>query len=291
MEIRVLRYFLAVAREENILRASETLHISQPTLSRQLMDLEDELGKKLFIRGNRRITLTDEGMILRKRAEEIVGLVEKTESEIMSSDENISGDIYIGGGETDGMRIVAKAAKQLADEGYDIRFHIFSGNGTDVAERLDKGLIDFGLFVEGADLKKYDSIRLPITDTWGVLMRRDNPLAAKKAIKAADLAGAPLIVSRQAADTNELSGWLKSEDIQITATYNLLYNASLMVDEGLGCALCLDKIINLTEDSNLCFRPLSPRREARLDIAWKRYQIFSKASELFLNKLREICAE
>ncbi|MCD8048300.1 MAG: LysR family transcriptional regulator, partial [Clostridia bacterium] len=151
MEIRVLRYFLAVAREESILGASEVLHISQPTLSRQLMDLEDELGKKLFIRGNRRITLTDEGMILRKRAEEIVGLVEKTESEITSSDVSVSGDVYIGGGETDGMRIVAKTAKKIVDEGYDIRFHLFSGNGTDVAERLDKGLIDFGLFVEAAD--------------------------------------------------------------------------------------------------------------------------------------------
>ncbi len=291
MEIRVLRYFLAVAREESILGASEVLHVSQPTLSRQLMDLENELGKKLFIRGNRRITLTDEGMILRKRAEEIVGLVEKTESEIISSDENISGDVYIGGGETDGMRIVARAANQIINEGYDIRFHIFSGNGIDVAERLDKGLIDFGLFVEGADLKKYDSIRLPVTDTWGVLMRRDNPLAAKKSVKAADLAGVPLLVSKQAADTNELSGWLKTGDIKIKGTYNLLYNASLMVDEGVGCALCLDKIINLTEDGNLCFRPLSPKREARLDIAWKRYQVFSKSSELFLNKLREICAE
>lgn len=289
MEIRVLKYFLAVAREENISAAADSLHVTQPTLSRQLMDLEDELGKTLFTRGNRRISLTEEGMILRKRAEEIVNLVDKTEAEIMTSDDNISGDIYIGSGETEGMRLIAKVAKQLEDEGYNIRYHLFSGNAMDVEERIDKGLIDFGLFIEGVNLKKYDSIRLPYTDTWGVLMRKDSPLAKKSEIRPEDLWTVPLITSQQAENSNELSGWLKRdrEQLNIAATYNLLYNASLMVEEGVGYALCLDGLVRTDAESPLCFRPLKPRRTARLDIAWKRYQVFSKAAELFLKKLQD----
>lgn len=289
MEFRVLKYFLAVAREENISAAAESLHVTQPTLSRQLMDLEAELGKTLFTRGNRRISLTEEGMILRKRAEEIVNLVDKTETEIMASDDDISGDVYIGGGETEGMRFIAKTAKQLNDEGYNIRYHLFSGNAIDVADQLDKGLLDFGLFVEGANLQKYDSIRLPYTDTWGVFMRKDSPLAKQHEIHPEDLWHLPLITSRQAAANNELSGWLKrdAEQLNIVATYNLLYNASLMVEEGVGYALCIDKLIRLSDDGPLCFRPLKPARTAHLDIAWKRYQVFSKAAELFLKKLQE----
>ncbi len=289
MEIRVLKYFLAVAREENISAAADSLHVTQPTLSRQLMDLEDELGKTLFTRGNRRISLTEEGMILRKRAEEIVNLVDKTEAEIMTSDDNISGDIYIGSGETEGMRLIAKVAKQLEDEGYNIRYHLFSGNAMDVEERIDKGLIDFGLFIEGVNLKKYDSIRLPYTDTWGVLMRKDSPLAKKSEIRPEDLWTVPLITSQQAENSNELSGWLKRdrEQLNIAATYNLLYNASLMVEEGVGYALCLDGLVRTDAESPLCFRPLKPRRTARLDLAGKRYQVFSKAAELFLKKLQD----
>lgn len=289
MEIRVLKYFLAVAREENISAAAQSLHVTQPTLSRQLMDLEEELGKTLFTRGNRRISLTEEGMILRKRAEEIINLVDKTEAEIMTSKDDVSGDIYIGGGETEGVRLIAKVAKQLRDEGYDIRYHLFSGNAIDVAERIDKGLLDFGLFVEGANLQKYDSIRLPYTDVWGVLMRKDSPLAQKMEIQPEDLWHVPLITSQQSEKSNELTGWLKrdKEQLHIVATYNLLYNASLMVEEGIGYALCLDKLIRESKDSLLCFRPVKPTRVARLDLAWKRYQVFSKAAELFLKKLQE----
>lgn len=288
-----MKYFLAVAREENISAAAENLHVTQPTLSRQLMDLEDELGKTLFTRGNRRISLTEEGMILRKRAEEIINLVDKTENEIMTADDNISGDIYIGGGETEGMRLISKTAKQLNDDGYNIRYHLFSGNETDVMERIDKGLIDFGVFIEGANLSKYDSIHLPYSDTWGVLMRKDSPLAEKTEIRPEDLWTLPLITSQQTEETNELSGWLNcdKERLHIAATYNLLYNASLMVEEGLGYALCLDGIIKTDENSLLCFRPLKPKRTARLDIAWKRYQVFSKAADLFLKKLQENFAE
>ena len=187
MDIRVLRYFLAVTREESISGAAESLHMTQPTLSRQLMDLEEEIGKKLLIRGNRRITLTEEGMLLRKRATEILDLVDKTEAELMAPDEAVGGDIYIGGGETDAMRLIARIATDLQKSCPQIRYHLFSGNADDVAERLDKGLLDFGILIEPADMKKYDYIRLPATDTWGLLMPKDCPLASHSVIRPEDL--------------------------------------------------------------------------------------------------------
>lgn len=289
MEFRVLRYFLEVARQENITAAAERLHVTQPTLSRQLMDLETELGKTLFNREHRRISLTDEGMLLRKRAEEIVELVDKTEAEVMRSGDSITGDVYIGSGETEGIRLVARTAKQLRDDGYDIHFHLFSAHDLSVSERLDKGLIDFGIFAEGANLHKYDSIRIPYTDTWGVLMRSDSPLAEKEYIEPKDLWELPLIVSLQADTNNELSGWIKrgSDRLNIVGTYNLLFNASIMVEEGLGYALCFDKIINTENNDALRFKPLKPSRTAKLDIVWKKYQVFSRPAELFLKKLQE----
>lgn len=289
MELRVLRYFLAVAREETISGAAETVHVTQPTLSRQMMDLEEELGKTLFLRGKRRITLTEEGMFLRKRAQEIVALVEKTESEFSSEEKDISGDVWIGGGETDAMRLIARAARGLQAVHPHISYHLFSGNAEDVAERLDRGLVDFGIFIEPADLSKYDFIKLPVTDSWGVLMRKDSPLAAKQSVRPEDLLGLPLLCSRQPLVKNELSGWMGDnyEKLNIMTTYNLLYNASLMVEEGMGYALCLDKIIRTPDDSPLCFRPLEPRLEVGLDIVWKKYQIFSKAAAKFLEHLQK----
>lgn len=290
MEIRVLRYFLAVAREESISRAAEYLHVTQPTLSRQLMELEDELGTKLFIRGkrNRSVILTDDGMLLRRRAEEIVELTDKTEAEIHAKDGIISGDIYIGGGETDAMRFIAQTARDLQEDYPDICYHLFSGNADDVTERLDKGLLDFGILVGSANTEKYDYITLPATDVWGLLMRKDSPLAEKNAVRPGDLKGLRILGSRQAVMRNELSGWYGGdfECLNIAATYNLIYNAALMVDEGFGYALCLDKLINTTGDSNLCFRPLEPRLEARLILVWKKYQVFSRAVQKFLERLQ-----
>lgn len=289
MELRVLRYFLAVAREETISGAAEAMHVTQPTLSRQMMDLEEELGKTLFLRGKRRISLTEEGMFLRKRAQEIVSLVEKTESEFNGIEKDISGDVWIGGGETDAMRLIARAAQGLQAVHPRIAYHFFSGNAEDVAERLDKGLVDFGILIEPADLTKYDFIKLPVTDIWGVLMRKDSPLAAKKTIRPADLLGLPLLCSRQPLVRNELAGWMgKDHDkLHIVTTYNLLYNASLMVEEGMGYALCLDKIIRTSGDSPLCFRPLEPKLEVGLDIVWKKYQIFSTTAAKFLEHLQK----
>ena len=289
MDIRVLQYFLAVARESSITKAAESLNMTQPPLSRQLKELEDELGKQLLIRGNRKVTLTEEGMILRKRAEEMVELMEKTKSEIISSGENISGAIYIGGGETEGIRLIAKVAEKIQKKHPDISYHLFSGNADDVTERLDQGLLDFGVLIEPADIKKYDFIKLPARDRWGLLMRRDHPLATKQVIKPENLQGIPLIASRQSLAHNELSGWLgkQYESLHIVSTYNLLYNASRMVEENVGCALCLDNIIPEYENSPLCFRPLEPQITVGLDIVWKKYQVFTKPATLFLNMLQE----
>lgn len=290
MELRVLRYFLTLAREETVLGAASALHLSQPTLSRQLMDLEAEIGKKLFIRGNRRITLTDEGMLLRKRAEEILSLVEKTEAELSSDEGSINGDIHIGGGETHAMRAIADMIRELQKEYPQIRCHLFSGNADDVTERLDKGLLDFGILIEPANIQKYESIRLPGRDVWGVLMRKESSLAAQDTVSPKDLWEKPLIISRQSMTKNSLEDWLQKrlENLNITATYNLLFNASLLVESGAGYALCLDKLINTTGDSRLCFRPLRPRMEAGMDIVWKKYQIHSKAQEMFLSRLRQL---
>ena len=291
MELRVLRYFLAVAREETISGAAEALHVTQPTLSRQMMELEEEVGKTLFLRGKRKITLTEEGMFLRKRAQEIVSLVEKTEAEFNAAESPVSGDVYIGGGETEAMRFIARAAHGLQAVHPHIAYHLFSGNAADVRERLDRGLGDFGVFIGQTDLSKYDFIRLPVTDTWGVLMRKDSPLAARAAIRPEDLIGLPVLHSTQALRENELAGWMRGlyDKLHIVSTYNLIYNASLMVEEGLGYALALSGLIRTSGDSPLCFRPLDPPVTVGIHMVWKKYQIFSKAAETFLEHMqREI---
>ena len=286
MELSVLQYFLAVAREQNISAAAQSLHLTQPTLSRQLRELEEELGKQLMLRGNRKITLTQEGMLLRKRAEEILELVDRAEREVMRSDDAVSGDIYIGTGETDGVRQIARAANRLQACYPGIRFHIVSGDAVDVCERLDKGLLDFGVLLGDIDKTKYHYMELPMKDTWGVLMRRDSPLAHRESVSPRDLWDKPLILSRQVDNKSGLYRWLRREpsELHTVATYNLIYNASLMVDEGMGYAFTLDKLVNTT-GSNLCFRPLKPRLELGMYLVWKKSQIFSRAAELFLEGL------
>lgn len=288
MDIRSLQYFLAVAREESITRAAEVLHMTQPPLSRQLKDLEEDLGKQLFIRGKRKITLTEEGQMLRKRAEEIVQLMEITESEIRLSNKDIAGDIRIGCPETESMRPLIQIMKQMQMTHPKIRFHITSSHSDVILERLDRGLLDFGVFLEPANISKYDFIRMPATDTWGVLMRKDASLARKTSITIEDLKNEPLIVSNQDLIENEFSGWSKGgyEKLNIIATYNLLFNASLMVEEGMGYVICLDEIIPTTQDRPLCFRPLEPELKVGISIGWKKYQMLSKACEIFLSFLQ-----
>ncbi|MFP7416023.1 LysR family transcriptional regulator [Priestia filamentosa] len=292
MELRVLRYFLTVAREGNITRAADFLHVTQPTLSRQLKELEQKLGKKLFIRSSHSIILTDEGILLRKRAEEIVDMVDKLEAEFSSMEETISGDVYIGGGETDAMRQIARVVKELQLNYPNIRYHLYSGNEEDVTDRLDRGLLDFGILIQPADLSRYNYINIPAKDVWGVVMRKDSPLAVKNTIQAVDLLNVPLICSRQAMkqtySKNEFADWFGEDfdKLNVVTTYNLAYNAAIMVEEGLGYAITLDKIVDTSSDSNLCFKPLEPRLESGLNIVWKKHQVFSIAANMFFLKMQ-----
>lgn len=289
MELRALQYFLAIAREESISRAAESLHLSQPTLSRQLKDMEKELGKQLVIRGSHSVTLTEEGMILRKRAEEIMELVRRTENEIALADEDVAGDVCFGVAETDGIRLIAKVIETMKQDHPQVKYHFSSGNAVFVREQLDKGLVDFGLIYGQVDRTRYHSLKVPIRDRWGLLMRKDLPLAKKKSISPEDLLGIPLILSQQTSANGQLSEWFGEgwEKLSVIATYNLAMNASILASEGVGYALCFDRLFNVTGDSELCFRPLSPAVESKAVLIWKRYQELPKAPKKFLELLGE----
>ena len=293
MELRVLRYFLAVAREGNITGAANFLHLTQPTLSRQIKDLEEELGCQLLMRKSHRVVLTPEGMRLRKRAEEIISMVDKTEAEFLARENAVSGDIYIGGGETQAIRQIAEIIRELQEEYPDIHYHLYSGNAEDVTERLDKGLLDFGILIQPADISKYDYINLPSRDRWGVIMRKDSPMAAKESIRKEDLLDVPLICSRQVMTQrrteNEFADWFGDDfdRLHVVTTFNLVYNAAIMVEAGIGYAVTLDKLAHTSEDSLLCFRPLMPPLESGMNVIWKKYQVFSPAAELFLERMNE----
>lgn len=292
MELRVLRYFLGVAEAGGMTRAARRLHVTQPTLSRQLRELEEELGRKLFIRGSHSLTLTPEGMLLRRRAEEILGMVRKTESEFSAAGSEVVGEVCIGGGETEAMRRIARLVCEVRREYPGIRFHLFSGNAEDVTERLDKGMLDFGILIQPVDLGKYEFADLPDKDRWGVVMRRDSPLARQRSVSREDLLGKPLIFSRQVmrrlAEENEYSAWFGAgrDRLNVVATYNLIYNAALMVEEGVGYAVTLDRLLHLTGRGTLCFRPLTPRLESGLNIVWKRNAPFSTAGRIFLERIQ-----
>ena len=291
MEIRVLRYFLAIAREGSITNAANFLHVTQPTLSRQIKDLEDELGKKLFVRGSHNMSLTREGIIFYKRAEEIISMVDKTEAEFKTMEDSIAGDIYIGGGETEAIKLIAEVISELRENYPNIHYHLYSGNAFDVTERIDCGLLDFGILIQPADISKYDYIHIPAKDTWGVVMRKDSHLAEKKFVTKYDLLKLPLICSRQAVSDsstgNEFADWFGRDikKLDIVTTFNLIYNAAIMVEAGIGYAITIDKIANTTVGSNLCFRPLEPKLNSDLDIIWKKHQVFSSAAELFLKRI------
>ena len=288
MELRVLRYFLEAAREGNITHAAERLHISQPTLSRQLKELEDELGKKLFIRGNYNVRLTDEGMLLRKRAEDILDMVGKTEEEFKALGEITGGDVRIGCAESDGIKVLARRVKSLQERYPRFRLHLYSGNTEDVEERLDRGLLDFAVLAQEVDLSKYNYLEMPDADTWGVVMRKDSPLAEKEAVRMKDLLNLPLICSRQGI-TEDYPRWFgeKVDTLNIVATFNLAYNAGILVREGIGYLITFDKLVNTGPESDLCFRPLVPLLETKLYFAWKKYQVFTPIAELLLNEMRE----
>ena len=287
MEIRTLRYFLQIARDGNITKAADYLHISQPTLSRQMQILEDELGKKLFHRHSHHISLTEEGMLLRERAEEILDMVDKTEEEFRTLGAEAGGDIRIGCAESEGMSYFMRAAKNLHDKYPRIRFHFYAGGTETIAERLDKGLLDMAVIVQPVNLVRYNYLKIPYEDRWGLLMRKDCPLAEKKEIALGDILSVPLICSRQGLE-EDLLDWFgeKKKDLNVVATYDLLYNASLLVKEGLGSALCLDGLAATGEESSLCFRPLSPGVSSPLYIIWKKYQVFTPVAGLLIDELQ-----
>ena len=290
MEHRTLRYFLTIAREENMTNAANILHVSQSALSRQMADLEAELGRKLFIRTNRKTMLTEDGMRLRQRAEEIISLVEKTEMEFKASDETISGQISIGAGETRTFSLIARAMKQTQSRFPHIHFTVYSANAVDVTERLEHGTLDFGLLFEPVNKEHYQYLAMPCADTVGLLVSKKSPLAVKETITEEDLLSVPLIVSTRFSPDTLLSAVSPAvaEKLTIPATYNLIYNATLMVEQGMGAALAIEHLVHITPESPYAFIPLSPVTTMRTVFAWKKYQILTKAEEIFLNELSSV---
>lgn len=288
MELIQMKYFLAVAREESISKAADFLYITQPSLTRQIQKMEKEVGQPLFTRG-KKMRLTEAGQLLRRRAEEILSLYEKTERELICPQASIGGDVYIGGGETRAMKYLLDAAQKMREQFPNIKLHIHSGDIADVCEHIDKGLLDFGLVIEPADLSRYESLRLPYREVWGLLMEKTHPLAAKENIAPQDLRGIPLIQSRHSLLRSNVTEWYRSvsEELNVVATYNLIYNAALMTQSGIGCVLSIDGLVNTTGESKLCFRPLTPPVTAHVDVIWKKYQLFSQAAQIFLQFLRE----
>lgn len=288
MEIRVLRYFLEVAREESITRAAVRLHISQPTLSKQLKDLEEELGKKLFTRTNYSVRLTEAGMLLRKRAEDILEMVDKTTDEFQALEEETGGDVHIGCAESEGIKYLALCVKALREKYPRIRYHLHSGSTEDIAGRLDSGLFDFAFLVEPPNLSKYNYLEVPDTNMWGVVMRKDSPLAKKESICVDDLQGLDLICSAQAMQV-DIPRWCgeKADTLNLSGTVNLVYNGAVFVKEGLGYLLSFDGLVDTGADSELCFRPLFPALETKMYVVWKKYQVFTPAAELLLREMKE----
>ncbi len=287
MNTRVLHYFLVVAKEKNISRAAKLLHVSQPTLSKQLKELEEELNVTLFIRGAREIRLTSAGHYLVGKGQEILSLMEKTKKNLMAN-EVIAGEIYIGGGETKAMRLIASVFKKFSADYPDVDIHLHSGNAEDITAKLDDGLLDFGLLIAPADKQKYEHLRLDEKDCWGLLVPVQHPLAEQAVIRPTDLIDIPLLVSRQRAVANQLSEWLgfNSEKLSIIGTYNLLYNASLMVEQEVGCALCIDGIIS-PKSNAIRFLPLEPTLTASIHLVWKKEQPLSPAAQKFLAYMKK----
>lgn len=289
MELRVLEYFLTVAREQSITRAAELLHITQPTMSRQLMQLESEFGKKLFIRGNRKITLTEEGQYLLKRAEEIISLSRRTEDEMKNQINTLSGDIYIGTGESASVRHIIKVAHKIQKEYPDVRFHFTSGDSIDLIDRLDKGLFDFCILYGETDRSKYDYLLLPYKERWGVLMHNQSELAVLDRIKPEYLRDKPLIVSRQMLDSPSYFDWLgaKRENLNIINSYNLAFTGTLMASEQMGYVLTLADLINI-EGTELCFKEIDPMLELNISLVWKKHKMKSKIAEKFITEISSL---
>ena len=305
MDLKSLRYFLAIAEEGSISAAAESLNLSQPNISRQMTLLEKELGAKLFERGSRRIVLTEEGMLLRRRAVEILQLADTAVTEIGSAGKDVIGTVRIGCGETDAMRVigtvrigcgetdamrvVARAIRRFSETHPMVRFELHSGNAEDVSDLLERGLVDFGVLIEPTDKTRYDYLSFPTDIRWGALVRRDDPLARLYGVSPSDISGRRVIVSRQNMAANGISGWMGPDfpEPDVVATYNLLFNASLLVSEGVGIALCLEGIVNTSGDSDLVFVPFEPELRVGMSLVWKKNSVQGRAQRLFLDGLRD----
>lgn len=287
MELKTLKYFVMIVREQNISKAAERLYLTQPTLTKQMQELESELGVKLFERGKRKITLTEDGLFLYKKAQEIIDLETITKNSFQNKDKKINGEISIACGETYAMNYLLKIYKKIHEENPLITISLFSGNDEDVREKLNNGLAEFALFIGLTNLDNYNFIKLPLYETWGLLMNKNSQLVKKETIKSEDLSNLPLLVSRQVYRANELSGWINKDlsKLNIIGTYNLLYNASLMVKEDSVYAITIDKL--LKDDNKVVFKKFEPELTSNIYFAWKKYQVLSKAGQLFLDELNK----
>lgn len=288
MEIRVLRYFLTVVREQSITKAADVLHITQPTLSRQLAQMEDEIGVKLFERGNRKITLTNDGILLRRRAEEILQLVDKTEKELIEQDEQVEGKITVGCGEIGAVQLLPDLFESFHEKYPLVIFDIYSATADHVKEQMDRGLVDIGLLLEPIDIERYDFIRLDYKERWVVVMRPDCSLAEKEYVTAKDLSRLPLIMPRRLKVQSELSGWFGDyyNGLNVLFTSNLNTNAAVMVSRGLGYSIAIEGIMPFWDQSKITYRPLYPSLTATSVLAWKRGQPFSLAATKFIDHIK-----
>lgn len=294
MDIRLLEYFLAVAKYGTITRASEQLHITQPTISRQMMELEEALGAKLFIRGKRQVTLTEAGILLQQRAEQIVALMEKTRRDVTDQGDLLGGTVAIGCVETCASRMLPKAVKEFSARYPLVKYELYSADGDDIREKLDRGDIDFGILVEPVESAKYDFFRLPYEEVWGLAMRRDDPLAEKSGIRKGDLLSLPLILPRREIVQDHIAGWLGVDrgQLNVFAGHNLYNNAALLVEAGLGYLVCVKGCVEIGGGKELTFVPLLPERTTGHVLAWKKNRIFHSAANRFREFVRETaCVE
>ena len=282
MELRVLNYFLAVAREENFTKAAQQLHLTQPTLSRQIADLEQELGVKLFIRSNHNIILTEEGMILKRRAQEILSLADKTKRDFMQKEEALSGTISIGSGEFRSTEYLAKIIAQFRKQYPNVKYEIYSGNASNIRDYIERGFLDIGLMSEPIDMRKYNFLDMPIKEQWGVFVPINSRLSEKESISPEDLAGMSVVTATGDFNQSRIGKWLGEykDQVEIAATANLPYNEAVLAKENIGVMLSIN--LNCTYE-NLRFIPLQPVLEISTVLGWKKEQIFPAATSAFID--------
>ncbi|MWV42698.1 LysR family transcriptional regulator [Paenibacillus sp. HJL G12] len=289
MELRVINYYLTVAREGSITKAAEVLHVTQPNLSRQLKQLEEELGTILFKRGNKKITLTNDGILFQQRANEIVSLISKTTHEFAHQKDSIGGTVSIGCVESIASRMLSEVLREFSERYPLVRYDLYSADGDDIREKLDKGIIDIGILLEPIETSKYNYIHLPYTETWGLVMRKDDPLAQRESIGLQEVSTLPLIPPRRMIVKNEISSWfgVTEDELHIFATHNLLTNASFLVEQKLGYAICVEGAHEIRGSKNTCFIPFSPTRTTGHVFAWRKSQMFNSATEMLIQYIRD----